>query len=348
MHHKFFVVDGRYLWTGSTNLSDSGTGGYNANVVLIADSPELALLYQAEFEQLRARRTPGDSKTTDGVEVLRVGDAELTVWFSPQDDAMRFGVQGLIAKSERTIDVAVFYLTNKWVVADLINARRRGVQVRVIVDATSAKNGYTKHELLREAGIPTKVENWGGKMHMKAAVIDGEYLVVGSMNWTRAGEDTNDENTLLIRSPRLARQFSGFYEELWTSIPDEWAQLNARPDPESLASGTSCFDGVDNDFDNLADNQDPGCRDSPPLLGALPPHRLERKGLLNRRRPQAHILYRGLQCDSSYPQWFVCMPASPPARDLDCGQIPYRRITVRGSDPHRLDVDGDGIGCVRY
>ena len=93
------------------------------------------------------------------MEIVRIGDAEVTVWFSPHDDSMRFGVQTLIARAERTIDVAVFYLTNKWAVGELIAARQRGVRVRIIVDATSAKNGYTKHELLRAAGIPVKVEN---------------------------------------------------------------------------------------------------------------------------------------------------------------------------------------------
>ena len=344
MHDKFFVVDGRYVWTGSTNLSDSGTGGYNANVVVVADSPELATLYREEFERMLGRDAPGTTKMVDGVEVLHIGKTEVTVWFSPQDDAMRFGVQALIAKAQSSVDVAVFYLTSKWVVAELIAAHQRGVRVRVIVDATSAKNGYTKHELLRVAGIPTKVENWGGKMHMKAAVIDGEFLVLGSMNWTRAGEDTNDENTLLVRSRDLAATFLQFYERLWTSIPERWMLSGQRPDPESLSSGTACFDGVDNDFDDLVDAEDPGCSRQPPPLLPLPPHRLvPNSGVAG--PPESHRLYRAVPCDASYPQWFVCLPVTPPAADLNCSQVPYRLIVVRPPDPHRMDGDGNGLGC---
>src|SRR5690606_30803807 len=46
-------------------------------------------------------------------------------------------------------------------------------------------------------------------------------------------------------------------------------------------------------------------------------------------------------CDPSYPD--VCI--APPPPDLDCGDIPYTRFRVIGSDPHRFDGDGDGIGC---
>ena len=49
------------------------------------------------------------------------------------------------------------------------------------------------------------------------------------------------------------------------------------------------------------------------------------------------------RCDPSYPT--VCIPSPPP--DLDCGDIPYRRFLVVGSDPHNFDGDGDGIGCER-
>lgn len=46
-------------------------------------------------------------------------------------------------------------------------------------------------------------------------------------------------------------------------------------------------------------------------------------------------------CDASYPT--VCIAPAPP--DLDCGDIPFRRFTVRAPDPHHFDADKDGIGC---
>ena len=49
----------------------------------------------------------------------------------------------------------------------------------------------------------------------------------------------------------------------------------------------------------------------------------------------------GGDCDPSYPT--VCIPPPPP--DLDCGEIAYRRFTVRQPDPHDFDRDRDGIGC---
>ena len=46
-------------------------------------------------------------------------------------------------------------------------------------------------------------------------------------------------------------------------------------------------------------------------------------------------------CDSSYPDF--CIPPSPP--NLNCPDIPQKRFTVSGSDPHGFDRDNDGIGC---
>lgn len=277
MHNKFFVIDSQKVWTGSANLSNSGTGGYNANLVAAIDSAALACEYRAEFDRLRERVEPKQKKPEGRTGALLIGDVEAELWFSPQDRPMRYGVQPLLAAARDRIDISIFFLTHKYVTAELIAAHQRGVQVRVIVDATSAKNGYTKHELLRVAGIPVKVENWGGKMHAKAAAIDGQTLVLGSMNWTGAGERTNDENTLILRSRRLAQQYGVWFEELWRSIPGQWLTEGARPDPESPHSGTACTDGVDNDFDRKVDAADPGCQPNPPALPELPPHRLVSK-----------------------------------------------------------------------
>jgi hypothetical protein len=62
--------------------------------------------------------------------------------------------------------------------------------------------------------------------------------------------------------------------------------------------------------------------------------------------PLGGVLFRdgqGGRCDPAYPT--VCIPPPPP--DLDCKDIPYKNFKVLPPDPHRLDRDGDGIGCER-
>jgi phosphatidylserine/phosphatidylglycerophosphate/cardiolipin synthase-like enzyme len=278
MHNKFFIVDGESVWTGSTNASDSGTGGYNANTAVVVRSKEIALWFTAEFDQMyvqgRYHRAKPDESLVKRKCKLDDGST-VHVSFSPQGDTIEKLVRPLIKNAKEYIDVSIFFLTHKKLAGDLIKAHQDGVKVRVIIDATSAKNGYTKHEILRAAGIPVKVENWGGKMHMKVAAIDDKYLITGSMNWTSAGEGSNDENTLIIKNPKYTMQMHQFFDYLWNSIPDRW--LKNRPDPESLDSSTACFDGADNDFDGLADSDDPGCSETPPELSELPPYWIVRK-----------------------------------------------------------------------
>jgi phosphatidylserine/phosphatidylglycerophosphate/cardiolipin synthase-like enzyme len=294
MHHKFFVVDGRRVFTGSANISDSDIGGYSANVMLVIDSAAVAGAYLAEFEQLWAGRFHSEKKRSANTS-FNVDGIPVRVLFSPQDKAVDTGVRPLLAQARSTIDLAIFYLTNKYITADLLAAQQRGVQVRVIVDATSAENGYSKHEILRAAGIQVKVEAWGGKMHAKAAAIDRKWLIAGSMNWTRAGDDTNDENTLLINSPRLAAQQHAYFDALWRGIPERW--LTDRPAPESRESGTACSDGIDNDFDGLIDtvagNADPGCSGRA-VLAPLPGHRVISKAE-SPAPPAGYTLVRAVQ-----------------------------------------------------
>ena len=55
-----------------------------------------------------------------------------------------------------------------------------------------------------------KAENYAGKMHAKTIIIDDEYLILGSMNFTYSGENKNDENVLVIKNKKLAI----FYKEM--------------------------------------------------------------------------------------------------------------------------------------
>jgi phosphatidylserine/phosphatidylglycerophosphate/cardiolipin synthase-like enzyme len=125
---------------------------------------------------------------------------------------------------------------------------KRGVDVKLIIDSTGAKNKATMAnvELLRAAGIPVKVENWGGKQHMKGGVIDAKHAVIGSMNWTASGVQRNDENCLVIRNhiglgSKMETQFSQSFRRL----PD--ITLFGYFSAEGLNSIGSMVDGSDND-----------------------------------------------------------------------------------------------------
>jgi len=119
--------------------------------------------------------------------------------------------------------------------------------------------------VLRKAGIHVRVENWGGKMHMKAAVSDHRNVIIGSMNWSKAGNHTNDENTMSVsNNPSLAGEMADYFETLWRSLDGYYSStkgVNIRdPRAESLESINSCFDGLDNDYDGTVDGEDSGCK----------------------------------------------------------------------------------------
>ena len=260
MHNKFFIFDKRYVWTGSANISDTGTGGYNANIIAFFDSKFLAKYYSTEFNQMfingkyhRKKNKLRKKKIETFIE-----NENVNIFFSPQGFAMQRGVIPLIRSAKNTIHVSIFFLTHNSLSKELVKAQKRGVDVRIILDATGASNGYSKHKYLREHGIKLKVENWGGKMHMKSAVIDRKHIIVGSMNWTKAGDTKNDENTIIIKNAESkAKNWIRKYNVMWNSIPEKW--LTSDPKPESLDSGSSCYDGTDNDFDNVIDQDEIEC-----------------------------------------------------------------------------------------
>ena len=258
MHNKFFIIDDQYVWTGSANISDTGIGGYNANNVVVLDSKFFAKYYLEEFEQLYSGKFHRRKAIARHKDISKkIDSANISLVFSPKGYAME-KIFPIIKDAKQSIDIPIFFLTHNAVSKELVKAHNRGVAVRVIIDATGASNGYSKHQYLRDNGIKVKVENWGGKMHMKTAIIDQMHIIIGSMNWTKNGVTKNDENTLIIKNaPAKALQLSKFFNEMWLSIPDKWLDEDAKA--ESQDSINSCTDKIDNDFDKLIDNKDIKC-----------------------------------------------------------------------------------------
>ncbi|HNW25652.1 MAG TPA: phospholipase D-like domain-containing protein [Candidatus Gastranaerophilaceae bacterium] len=258
MHNKFFIFDNKKVLTGSANISDTDLSGFNSNAIIILDSQQAANVYSQEFEQMYGGKFHNTKQKICNKEGLQVGDTEFSVYFSPTDRTMNSKIIPLIDSAQKYIYMPVFLITHQGLCDSLIRAKNRGVDVKVIIDATNAHGTYSGHKLLRQAGIKVKTENYAGKIHSKSIIIDDLYTIIGSMNFSRSGDNKNDENVLVIKNPDIAVFYKKFFQYLWLRIDDKWLYKNARAEsPDSIGS---CTDGVDNDFDKKIDMQDESCR----------------------------------------------------------------------------------------
>jgi phosphatidylserine/phosphatidylglycerophosphate/cardiolipin synthase-like enzyme len=258
MHDKFFVFDKKILWSGSSNISDTGTGGYNANDVLVIEDKRVAKVYINEFNQMFKQKRFHNKKRRFTALHIKTKESDISIFFSPKSKTYKNAIKSLVENAKEYIYIPIFYITHKALAQQLIKAKQRGVDVRVILDATAASNRYSAHRLLRKNNIPVKVENFGGKMHAKSMIIDDKYIISGSMNLTKAGVSKNDENTLVVNNRNLALQYKKYFLRLWRYIPQKYLKYDARA--ESISSGNSCFDGIDNDFDKKIDKQERLCK----------------------------------------------------------------------------------------
>ena len=257
MHNKFMIFDGKKVATGSLNYSKTDFSEFNSNFIVFLESPEIASVYTDEFEQMLGGKFHTDKTKRKNYQTYNVGDSTIEVYFSPQDNTITDKVLGYINNAKKYIYMPVFVITHKPLEDALLKAKERGVDVKLIVDATNVYATKSSVQTLRAAGVQVKVENYAGKLHSKSIIIDDEFILAGSMNFSRSGESRNDENMLIIQNPRLAVFYRDFFKYLWAKIPDIY--LTRSPKAESPESLGSCFDGIDNDFDGKIDSADEGC-----------------------------------------------------------------------------------------
>lgn len=102
------------------------------------------------------------------------------------------------------------------VATELIEARRRGVEVTVILEGgkTVGRENLAAARALARGGVRVVIPGGRRTTHAKAVVIDGRYVMVGSHNLSHAALSRNRELSLLVDSPELAAQASKYLEQI--------------------------------------------------------------------------------------------------------------------------------------
>lgn len=141
-------------------------------------------------------------------------DCRVTPKFSSEGSLGR-SVQKALRASKSKVLLALYGFNNPELADELIELARRGVSVRVKVDAGKSADKKTGPivDSLKAAGIEVQTVAPEGRNHNKFAVVDGTLVITGSYNWTLKAE-SNWENLLFLECPELARR----YEKEWETI----------------------------------------------------------------------------------------------------------------------------------
>ncbi len=94
----------------------------------------------------------------------------------------------------------------------LIEAKKRGVHVEVILDKSNEVERYSDLHIFMENGLPPLIDAHHAIAHNKIMIIDKKTLVTGSFNFTNQAENENAENLLVIKgNPELVQAYRQNY-----------------------------------------------------------------------------------------------------------------------------------------
>lgn len=137
--------------------------------------------------------------------------------FTPWDDIEAL-VMETVDGARSQVLMQAYLLTSKKIATTLVAAHRRGVDVRILVDAEQlAKVQSSAAPDLVTAGIPVWLETKYQNAHNKVIVVDADTpnatVVTGSFNFTWTAQHKNAENILIARNnPTLAARYAKNWE----------------------------------------------------------------------------------------------------------------------------------------
>ncbi len=224
MHNKFWLFDGQTTWTGSMDITVSGMFEQNNNVMII-ESPELTAVYEGQFEDMWSGKFDAKSPSTIEQQTVKVQGTTIQVLFSPEDK-LASHIFPYLQKAKKSIRFMVFAYTQPDIGKIMLEKFKTGVEVKGIFETSGSESGISQLTDLYCAKIPVRQDGNPNTMRHKVIIIDQRIVITGSLDFTDNANKSNNENILIIDSPKIAHLYTTELQRIWEAGHD--------PDPAKL------------------------------------------------------------------------------------------------------------------
>lgn len=219
MHNKFWVFDRQIVWTGSTNVTRNGIYAQNNNVIVIR-SPQLAELYESEFEEMWNGQFGANSPSRLAEQSINLNGTPFQVIFTSEDQALEPFIIPLVQNAQTSVYFMAFSFTDYPLADAMIQRYLRGVDVAGVFETFGSQTDASELRTLYCAEVPVRQDGNKGFMHHKVIIVDERYVVTGSLNFSTRAEIANDENIIILDNPEIAHRYVEEFERIWSQGND--------------------------------------------------------------------------------------------------------------------------------
>ncbi len=196
---------------------------------LVMPKPSLVILLFSLFSlaaEVALALQPSVQREEAGLHCNPKSDGiQIHAYFSPQGGCTEAVIQA-VAGAKKSVLVQAYSFTSAAIARALVYAKKRGLDVQVILDRSQRTEIYSSAPYLIKEGIPVWIDKMPkiavsplrlpslsysriGIAHNKVMLIDGVTVITGSFNFSKAAEIANAENLLIIsQDPELAKAYT--------------------------------------------------------------------------------------------------------------------------------------------
>lgn len=218
MHNKFWLFDGKIVWTGSTNVTVSGMFEQNNNTIVIS-SLDLANIYEKQFEEMWAGSFNAKSPSDVSKQALKIKSTKVQALFSPEDKVVS-QILPYIQKAKTSIRFLAFTFTHDDLGNAMIERKKAGVDVQGVFEVTGSDSEFSEMLPLYCAKAPVRQDGNPAFLHHKVIIVDKRIVITGSLNFTDNADQNNNENVIILENADIARLYMQEFQRVWAAGRD--------------------------------------------------------------------------------------------------------------------------------
>ena len=212
VHSKFVIIDGRYVWFGSANITETSFLR-DHNFAFISDDESIIEVFEKEFDNNFLACKFHSSK-------IDFSNEKIGIFFAPIGN-ISHKIAEALSKADEEVLICAYAFTNFVILNQLKILASNGVKVRLILDENWNLYSSFKYSVLENAidFFKIKLDPFDGLLHDKFILIDPEKnngcVIAGSYNFTLSADTSNDEFCIFLSSSNILREFKKEFERIW-------------------------------------------------------------------------------------------------------------------------------------